>query len=107
MRPCRVGLVFRVSASHAVGCGFEPRPVYTKDHHINGTNCLPPWHACTVHPGCLKDWVVCGTVYGYLCWDQWLEKVIQLQITFSLTIDARIEKHACMFPLNCDYGNIF
>ena len=38
------------------------------DHHKNGTNCLPAWHACvrvgvlTVQPNCLKGRVVCGTV---------------------------------------------
>ena len=31
--PCRVGSVGSVSASR------------TKDHHKNGTNCLPAWHA--------------------------------------------------------------
>ena len=27
--------------------GFAPRPGHTKDHHKNGTNCLPAWHAGT------------------------------------------------------------
>ena len=41
---CRVCLV--VSASHTVlGGEFASRPVHTKDHHKNGTNCLPAWHA--------------------------------------------------------------
>ena len=40
------GLVISVSASHAVGRGFGPRPGHTKDHHRNGTNCLPAWRAC-------------------------------------------------------------
>ena len=39
--PPQVGLVFSVTASHAVGRGFMPRPGHTKDHHKNGTNCLP------------------------------------------------------------------
>ena len=33
------------SISHAVGCGFAPRPSHTKDHYKKGTNCLPAWHA--------------------------------------------------------------
>ena len=45
-RPRRVGLVFIVSASHVVVCGFASRPGHTKDHHKNGTNCLPALHAC-------------------------------------------------------------
>ena len=44
--PHWVGLVISVSASHAVGRGFAPRPGHTKDLHKNGTNCLPAWHAC-------------------------------------------------------------
>ena len=43
--PCRVGLVVSVSASHTIGHGFAYRPGHTKDHHTNGTNCLPAWHA--------------------------------------------------------------
>ena len=39
--PCRVGLVGSVSASHTVGREFASRPGHTKDHHKNGTNCLP------------------------------------------------------------------
>ena len=32
----------------------------------------------------------------------------QLPINFSHTIDARIERHACMVPLkHCDCGNMF
>ena len=42
--PRRVGFVVRVPASLAVGRGFLPRPDHTKDHHKNGTNCLPDWH---------------------------------------------------------------
>ena len=42
---CRVGSVGSVSASHTVGHEFASRPGYTKDHHKNGTNCLPAWHA--------------------------------------------------------------
>ena len=63
--PCALGI--SVSASDAVGHGLAPRPGHTKDHHKNGTNCLP---ACakgrnlTVQPDCLKGLVVCGTVYG-------------------------------------------
>ena len=34
-----------VSASHMVGRGFASRPGHTKDHHKNGTNCLPALHA--------------------------------------------------------------
>ena len=37
-------LVFSMSASHVVGCRYAPRPGHTKDHHKNGTNCLPSWH---------------------------------------------------------------
>ena len=43
--PYRVGLVVRLSASHTVGCEFASRPGHTKDHHKNGTNCLPAWYA--------------------------------------------------------------
>ena len=39
--PCLVGLVVSMSASHTVGRVFASRPGYTKDHHKNGTNCLP------------------------------------------------------------------
>ena len=38
---CRVGLVGSVSASRTVGREFASRPGHTKDHHKNGTNCLP------------------------------------------------------------------
>ena len=68
--PCRVGLVVSVSASHLVDCEFAFRSGHTKDHHKNGTNCLPAWHAVrygwslAVQPDCLKGRVVCGTVYG-------------------------------------------
>ena len=43
--PCMVSLVVSVSASHTVGHEFASRPGHTKDHHQNGTNCLPAWHA--------------------------------------------------------------
>ena len=43
--PCRVGLVVSVSASHTVGREFASRPGHTTNHHKNGTNCLPAWHA--------------------------------------------------------------
>ena len=68
--PCRVGLVVSVSTTHMVGHEFASRPGHTKDHHKNGTNCLPAWHAMrygrslTVQPDCLKGRVVCETVYG-------------------------------------------
>ena len=39
--PCRVGSVSSVSASRTVGREFASRPGHTKDHHKNGTNCLP------------------------------------------------------------------
>ena len=39
--PCRVGSVGSVSASRTVGREFATRPGHTKDHHKNGTNCLP------------------------------------------------------------------
>ena len=35
-----------MSASHMVGFGFASRPDHTKDHHKNGTDCLPALHAC-------------------------------------------------------------
>ena len=38
------GLLVSVSASYAVGLGFEPG--HTKDHHGNGTNCLLACYAC-------------------------------------------------------------
>ena len=41
-----VGLVVNVSASHMVGHGFASRSAHTKDHHRNGTNCLPAWLIC-------------------------------------------------------------
>ena len=40
-RPCRVGSVGIVSASRTVGREFASWPGHTKDHHKNGTNCLP------------------------------------------------------------------
>ena len=40
-KPCRVGSVGSVSASRTVGREFASRPGHTKDHHKNGTNCLP------------------------------------------------------------------
>ena len=42
--PCRVGSVGSVSASHTVAREFASRPGHTKDHHKNGTHCLPAWH---------------------------------------------------------------
>ena len=42
---CWVGLVVSVSASHTVGRELASRPGNTKDHHKNGTNCFPAWHA--------------------------------------------------------------
>ena len=45
-KPCRVGLLVSVSASHTVGYGFVPWPGHTKDHHKYGTNCLPALHKC-------------------------------------------------------------
>ena len=39
--PCGVGLVVSMFASHTVGCGFASRQGHTKDHHKNGTYCLP------------------------------------------------------------------
>ena len=39
--PCRVGSVGSVSASRTVGREFASRSGHTKDHHKNGTNCLP------------------------------------------------------------------
>ena len=39
-KPCQVGLVVSVSASHTAGRGFASWPGITKDHHKNGTNCL-------------------------------------------------------------------
>ena len=42
---CWFGLVVSVAASHMVGRGFASQPDHTKDHHKNGTNCLPAWHA--------------------------------------------------------------
>ena len=38
---CRVGSVGSVSASRTVGLEFAFRPGHTKEHHKNGTNCLP------------------------------------------------------------------
>ena len=46
MTPCRVGLVVSVSASHTVGHELASRPGHTKDHHKNGTNCIPALHTC-------------------------------------------------------------
>ena len=43
--PCQVGLVVSVSTSHTEDLWFAPRPGHTKDHHENGTNCFPAWHA--------------------------------------------------------------
>ena len=40
-----VGLVVSRCASHTGGPGFPSRPGHTKDHHKNGTNCLPAWYA--------------------------------------------------------------
>ena len=37
----RVGSVGSVPASRTVGREFASRPGNTKDHHKNGTNCLP------------------------------------------------------------------
>ena len=63
-KPCQVGLVVSVSASHTVGSKFASQRGHTKDHHRNGTNCLPAWRSLAVQPDCLKGRVVCGTVYG-------------------------------------------
>ena len=40
-----IGLVVSVCASRTVGREFASRPGHTKDHHKNGTNCLPVYHA--------------------------------------------------------------
>ena len=40
-----VGLVVSVSAPHTVGREFASWPGHTNDHHKNGTDCLPAWHA--------------------------------------------------------------
>ena len=40
-KPCRVGSVGSMSTSLTVGREFASRPGHTKDHHKNGTNCLP------------------------------------------------------------------
>ena len=45
LSPCRVGIVVSVSASRTVVREFTSRLGHTKDHHNNGTNCLPAWHA--------------------------------------------------------------
>ena len=45
MVPMTLGLVVSVSAFHTLSRGFKSRPGHTKDHHKNGTNCLPAWHA--------------------------------------------------------------
>ena len=60
------GLVGSMSTSHTVGREFASRQGHTKDHHKNGTNCLPAMQgrSLTVQPDCLRSWVVCGTVYG-------------------------------------------
>ena len=61
-------LVVSVSAAHAIGRGFTPRAKHRKDHHKNGTNCLPTWHEdVRVEVGqCeyVKDRAVCDTVSG-------------------------------------------
>ena len=44
-QPHRVGSVVSESASNVVGHGFASRLGHTKDHHKNGTNCHPAWHA--------------------------------------------------------------
>ena len=41
----RVGLAQPVACPSLVGREFAFRPGHTKDHHKNGTNCLPAWHA--------------------------------------------------------------
>ena len=43
--PLKVGLVVSMSASQTVG-QTVPGGGHTKDHHKNGTNCLPAWQAC-------------------------------------------------------------
>ena len=63
--PCRVGLVVSMSASHKVDHEFATRPGHTKDHHKNGTNCPPAWHAMRLGRT-LGGRVVCGTIYGYM-----------------------------------------
>ena len=44
-RPCRVGLVVSVYASHTVGRALASWPGHTKDNHKDGTNYLPALHA--------------------------------------------------------------
>ena len=70
-KPRRDCLVTSVSASRAVGCGFESRPGFTKDHHKMVGYKLHPCMAhrrkgrsFTVQPDCLKGRVVCETVKG-------------------------------------------
>ena len=45
--PCHVSLVVSVSAPHTVGCRFTSLLGHTKDHHKNGTNCLPAYNIGT------------------------------------------------------------
>ena len=79
-----------VSASHAIGRQFVPRPGHTKDHHKNGTNCLPAWHAMrygrslTVQPDCLKGRVVCGTVYGDMHLKDLLGSIVRVGYCFPV-----------------------
>ena len=40
-----MALMVKVSTSHLVVRGFAAYPGHTKDHHKNGTNCLPAWPA--------------------------------------------------------------
>ena len=84
--PCRVGLVVKVSASQTGDREFASRPGPTKDHHKNGTNCLPAWHAMrwgwslAVQPDCVKGWVVCGTVYGDMHLKDLLGSIVKVGI---------------------------
>ena len=77
---CRYGLVVSVSTSHAAGIGFVPKPVHTKDHHKNGTNCLSAWHTAN-RIGvwqCVKDRPVCGAVYGDTHYKDILESILRV-----------------------------
>ena len=44
-RPLQDFSVISMSATYVVGCGFVPLPGHSKNHHKNGKNYPPSWHA--------------------------------------------------------------
>ena len=68
------GLVISMAASHVVGHGFAPQSGHTKDHHKNYRHQV---RSLTLQHDCVKNWVVCGIVYGDMHYKDFLESIVR------------------------------